>query len=119
MRHRPFRVADLQEPDLSEVDVHDALAEITGGRGPDACIDAVGLEAHGYGAQFVYDRAKQAMKLELDRPTALRQAIRECRNGGIVSIIGAYVGYDDKFPLGPLMNRSLTIRATGTPGSGS
>ncbi|WP_437653179.1 zinc-dependent alcohol dehydrogenase [Sorangium sp. So ce1182] len=93
-----------------EVDVHDALAELTGGRGPDACIDAVGLEAHGHGLMFAYDRTKQALKLETDRPIALREAIRACRNGGTVSVIGVYGGFIDKFPMGSLMNRSLTLR---------
>jgi threonine dehydrogenase-like Zn-dependent dehydrogenase len=93
-----------------EVDVHDALAEMTGGRGPDACIDAVGMEAHGHGVEFAYDRAKQAMRLETDRPIALREAIRACRNGGIVSVIGVYGGFIDKFPMGAVLNRGLTIR---------
>ncbi|MGK3990292.1 zinc-dependent alcohol dehydrogenase [Sorangium sp. So ce136] len=93
-----------------EVDVHDALAALTGGRGPDACIDAVGLEAHGHGLMFAYDRTKQALKLETDRPIALREAIRACRNGGTVSVIGVYGGFIDKFPMGSLMNRSLTLR---------
>jgi threonine dehydrogenase-like Zn-dependent dehydrogenase len=96
--------------DYDEVDVQEALADLTGGRGPDACIDAVGLEAHAHGVTYAYDRAKQALKLESDRPTALRQAIRACRNGGVVSIIGAYGGFIDKFPIGSVMNRSLTIR---------
>lgn len=94
-----------------EVDVQEALAELTGGRGPDACIDAVGTEAHGHGPMFAYDRAKQAMKLETDRPIALREAIRACRNGGVVSVIGVYGGFIDKFPMGAVMNRSLTIRS--------
>jgi threonine dehydrogenase-like Zn-dependent dehydrogenase len=93
-----------------EVDVRDALKEMTGGRGPDACIDAVGMEAHSPGVLGAYDRAKQAMMLETDRPIALRQAIMSCRNGGIVSVIGVYGGFIDKFPMGSLMNRSLTIR---------
>ena len=93
-----------------EVDVMDALREMTGGRGPDACIDAVGMEAHGHGPQYAYDRAKQAVRLESDRPIALRQAIMACRNGGTVSVIGVYGGFIDKFPMGALMNRSLTIR---------
>lgn len=94
-----------------EVDVQDALTEMTGGRGPDACIDAVGLEAHGHGAMFAYDRAKQALNLETDRPIALREAIQACRSGGTVSIIGAYGGFIDNFPIGAVMNRSLTIRS--------
>jgi threonine dehydrogenase-like Zn-dependent dehydrogenase len=91
-----------------EVDVGESLKEMTGGRGPDACIDAVGMEAHG--TAFLYDRVKQAMKLEQDRPIALREAIMNVRNGGTVSIIGVYSGFIDKFPAGSMMNRSLTIR---------
>jgi threonine dehydrogenase-like Zn-dependent dehydrogenase len=97
--------------DYEETDVLDALREMTGGRGPDACIDAVGMEAHGLGVAAVYDRARQAMMLETDRPVALRQAIMACRNGGTVSVIGVYGGFIDKFPMGAVMNRSLTIRA--------
>jgi threonine dehydrogenase-like Zn-dependent dehydrogenase len=96
--------------DYEETNVLEALKELTGGRGPDACIDAVGLEAHAPGIQGYYDRAKQSMRLESDRIPALRQAILACRNGGTVSIVGVYSGFDDKFPLGSLMNRSLTIR---------
>jgi threonine dehydrogenase-like Zn-dependent dehydrogenase len=94
-----------------QVDVQDALRELTGGRGPDSCIDAVGLEAHGHGAVYAYDRAKQALMLEPDRPLALRQAIQACRNGGTVSVIGVYGGFIDKFPMGTVVNRSLTIKS--------
>jgi threonine dehydrogenase-like Zn-dependent dehydrogenase len=94
-----------------EVDsVSQALNELTGGRGPDACIDAVGMEAHGHGPMYAYDRAKQAVKLETDRPIALREAIMSCKNGGTVSVIGVYGGFIDKFPMGSLMNRSLTLK---------
>ena len=94
-----------------EVDnVVDTLNEITGGRGPDHCIDAVGLEAHAPGIQYAYDRAKQAMMLETGRPIALRQAAMACRNGGTISVIGVYGGFIDKFPMGSIMNRSLTIK---------
>jgi threonine dehydrogenase-like Zn-dependent dehydrogenase len=96
--------------DYEEVDIYEALKDMTGGRGPDACIDAVGMEAHAPGFAGTYDRAKQAMMLETDRPIALRQAIMACRNGGIVSVIGVYGGFIDKFPMGSVMNRSLTIR---------
>jgi threonine dehydrogenase-like Zn-dependent dehydrogenase len=92
-------------------DVHESLLEKTGGRGPDACIDAVGLEAHAHGIMYAYDRAKQATMLESDRPLALRDAIRECRNGGVISVIGVYGGFIDKFPMGAIVNRSLTIRS--------
>jgi threonine dehydrogenase-like Zn-dependent dehydrogenase len=94
-----------------ETSVLEALKELTGGRGPDACIDAVGLEAHAPGVHGLYDKAKQSMRWENDRIAALRQAILSCRNGGTVSIVGVYGGYDDKFPLGSIMNRSLTIRS--------
>jgi threonine dehydrogenase-like Zn-dependent dehydrogenase len=93
-----------------ETDVYDTLKEMTGGRGPDACIDAVGMEAHAPGILYAYDRAKQAMMLETDRAYALRQAIMACRNGGTVSVIGVYGGFIDKFPFGSVMNRSLTIK---------
>jgi len=93
-----------------EVDVYDALKDMTAGRGPDACIDAVGLESHVPGPLYAYDRAKQAIGLETDRPYALRQAIMACRNGGTVSVIGVYGGFVDKFPMGSLMNRSLTLK---------
>jgi threonine dehydrogenase-like Zn-dependent dehydrogenase len=93
-----------------ETNVLEAIKELTGGRGPDACIDAVGLEAHTPGLHGLYDKAKQSMRWESDRISALRQAILSCRNGGTVSVIGVYAGYDDKFPLGSVMNRSLTIK---------
>jgi threonine dehydrogenase-like Zn-dependent dehydrogenase len=103
---------DADVVNYEQVDsVSDALAEMTGGRGPDACIDAVGMEAHGHGLEYLYDRTKQALKMEMDRPIALRQAIMACRNGGIVSVIGVYGGLIDKFPMGTVMNRGLTIRS--------
>jgi threonine dehydrogenase-like Zn-dependent dehydrogenase len=94
-----------------ETDVYEALQELTGGRGPDACIDAVGLEAHSPGAMYAVDRTKQALMLETDRPLALRQAIRCCRNGGTVSVIGVYGGFIDHFPMGAIVNRSLTLKS--------
>jgi threonine dehydrogenase-like Zn-dependent dehydrogenase len=93
-----------------ETSVQETLLQLTAGRGPDACIDAVGMEAHGHHAMYAYDRAKQALMLETDRPLALREAIMSCRNGGVVSVIGVYGGFIDKFPMGSVMNRSLTIR---------
>jgi len=95
-----------------EVDhVPEALKELTGGRGPDACIDAVGMESHHHGPLYAYDRVKQAARLETDRPFALREAIMSCRSGGIVSVIGVYGGLVDKFPMGAVMNRGLTIKS--------
>ena len=94
-----------------ETDVEEALRELTGGRGPDACIDAVGMEAHSPTIMYAVDRAKQAVMLETDRPLALRQAIRTCKNGGIVSVIGVYGGFIDNFPMGAIVNRSLTLKS--------
>jgi threonine dehydrogenase-like Zn-dependent dehydrogenase len=94
-----------------EVGVLAALKDLTGGRGPDACIDAVGMEAHTDLAPLqVYDRVKQAVRLETDRGPALREAIMACRNGGTVSVIGVYGGLMDKFPVGSWMNRSITLK---------
>jgi len=94
-----------------EQDVHETLMEMTGGRGPDSCIDAVGMEAHSANhLLYAMDRVKQAMKIEVDRPLALREAILACKNGGTVSVIGVYGGFIDAFPMGALMNRSLRIR---------
>jgi len=96
---------------FEEVDVRSTLLALTGGRGPDKCIDAVGLEAtHGASHLNAYDRVKQLTRSETDRPHALRQAILSCRSGGIVSVIGVYGGMIDKFPAGAWMNRALTLR---------
>jgi threonine dehydrogenase-like Zn-dependent dehydrogenase len=101
-----------------EVDsVIDTLKEMTGGRGPDACIDAVGMEAnghHGHLLEFAYDRVKQAMMAESDRPIALREAILSCRNGGTLSVPGVYSGFIDKLPFGSIMNRSITVKTGQT-----
>jgi threonine dehydrogenase-like Zn-dependent dehydrogenase len=98
-----------------DVDVRDALQELTAGRGPDAVIDAAGLEAHHSNpALNAYDRTKQATRMETERGHALRQAILSVRSGGVVSIVGVYGGFMDKFPIGSLMNRSLTVRTGQT-----
>jgi threonine dehydrogenase-like Zn-dependent dehydrogenase len=98
--------------DYEQTSVLEALDDMTGGRGPDACIDAVGLESHhSFVPLHAYDRVKQAARLETDRPHALREAILACRNGGIVSVIGVYAGLIDKFPMGAVMNRGLTIKS--------
>jgi len=94
-----------------QTDVYEMLQELTAGRGPDACIDAVGLEAHSHGPMYAVDRTKQALMLESDRPLALRQAIRCCKNGGVVSVSGVYGGFIDHFPMGAIVNRALTIRS--------
>jgi threonine dehydrogenase-like Zn-dependent dehydrogenase len=96
-----------EDPDIVE-----QLKELTGGRGPDAVIDAVGMEAaHGHGALHAVDRVKQASRSESDRGHALRDAILSCRPGGIVSVIGVYGGLLDKFPSGAFMNKGLTLKA--------
>jgi threonine dehydrogenase-like Zn-dependent dehydrogenase len=97
--------------DYEEQDVYDALMDMTGGIGPDACIDAVGTESHMPGPLYAYDRFKQMLMLETDRPFALRQAIMACRNGGTISVIGVYGGFVDKFPMGSFFNRSLTMKS--------
>jgi threonine dehydrogenase-like Zn-dependent dehydrogenase len=97
-----------------EVNIHEALKDMTGGRGPDSCIDAVGMEGHAPGIAGAYDWAKQAMFLETDRPIALRQAILACRSGGTVSVAGVYGGFIDKFPMGAIVNRSLTLKSGQT-----
>ena len=90
----------------SNENIYEALKEISGGRGPDSCIDAVGMEAHG----SVYDSVKHSMRLENDRPTVLRQAMRICRKGGTLSIPGVYSGFIDKIPFGMAFAKSLTLR---------
>ncbi len=96
--------------DYTKVDVFESLKELTGGRGPDCCIEAVGMEAHGPGLEYAYDRVKQALFLESDRGEALRQAILCCRKGGVVSVLGVF-GVMDKFPMGVIMNKGLTLRS--------
>ena len=87
-----------------------ALKELTSSRGPDSCIDAVGMEAHGTGIANFYDKIKQSVMLESDRPTALREVIQACRKGGTISIGGVYGGIIDKFPIGAAFNKGLTFR---------
>jgi threonine dehydrogenase-like Zn-dependent dehydrogenase len=97
-----------------EIDVGEALKEMTGGRGPDAVMDAVGMEAHGMGLEGFYDKAMQAVKIETDRPNVLRQAIVACRKGGTVSVPGVYTGFIDKMPMGAFMNKGLTMKTGQT-----
>jgi threonine dehydrogenase-like Zn-dependent dehydrogenase len=95
-------------------DVQTALRDLTGGRGPDACIDAVGLEAHMHGIVGAYDRAKQALRLSSERPGVLRQAIQACRKGGTVSVPGVYGAFVDKLPFGSIVNKAITIKSGQT-----
>jgi len=99
---------------FNEVDVLDALRDMTGNRGPDACMDMVGMEASGHGVIHAMDRAKQMMRMEMDRPIVLRQAIIACRKGGTVSVPGVYAGFVDKVPIGAFMNKGLTMKTGQT-----
>jgi threonine dehydrogenase-like Zn-dependent dehydrogenase len=103
--------AGAETINYEDVDVQEALREMTAGRGPDHCIDAVGMEGHSPGLAGMYDKMKTNMYLETDRPVALREAILACRSGGTVSVAGVYGGFLDKFPMGAIVNRSLTLRS--------
>ena len=103
--------AGAETLNYEEVSVLEALEQMTGGRGPDHCIDAVGLEGHSPGIAFAYDKLKTNLFMETDRPVALREAILACRSGGTVSVAGVYGGFIDKFPMGAIVNRSLTLKS--------
>jgi threonine dehydrogenase-like Zn-dependent dehydrogenase len=100
----------LRTINFDEEEVYDRLLELTGGRGPDACIDAVGLESHGTSVDALLDYAKAYAYLATDRPHALRQAIYCCRKGGTVSVPGVYGGFLDKFNFGPAFAKGLTFK---------
>ena len=109
------RAGNADTLNYEKVDIYEALQEMTGGRGPDRCIDAVGTEAHSsLGIGEVYDKVKQQLRIETDRPHVLREALRCCRKGGTLSIPGVYLGVGDKIPLGVLMNKAITIRTGQT-----
>ncbi len=111
MRTPQGRVIPLN---FDEFDIQIALRDLTGGRGPDACIDAVGLEAHGKGLWAQYDSLRTALKLQRDRPVVLREMIQACRKGGTISIPGVYGGYMDHAPIGAIFNKGLQMRAGQT-----
>jgi threonine dehydrogenase-like Zn-dependent dehydrogenase len=102
--------AGAETIDYEGTDVVETLKQLTGGRGPDACIDAVGMEAHSTGFDALYDRTKQAVRMQFDRPHVLREAIQACRKGGVVSIPGVYGGFLDKIPFGAAFAKGLTFR---------
>ncbi|MCC6142367.1 MAG: glutathione-dependent formaldehyde dehydrogenase, partial [Candidatus Hydrogenedentes bacterium] len=108
------RQAGAETFNFKDEEVFDELIETTGGRGPDSCIDAVGLEAHGTSLDAIYDRAKVAMYMATDRIHVLRQAAHACRKGGTLSIPGVYAGFADKFPIGQIFSKALTIRCGQT-----
>jgi threonine dehydrogenase-like Zn-dependent dehydrogenase len=100
--------------DYEQQGVYDRLMEMTSGRGPDRCIDAVGSEAHAPGLIGAYDKIKQTVRLETDRPHVIREALRCCRKGGTLSVPGVYIGFADKIPLGTMMNKGISIRTGQT-----
>jgi threonine dehydrogenase-like Zn-dependent dehydrogenase len=103
--------AEAETVDYTENDdVIETLKQLTGGRGPDRCIDAVGMEAHGTTMPALYDEVKQSVRLEMDRPNVLRQAIQACRKGGVVSIPGVYGGFLDKIPMGAALAKGLVLK---------
>jgi threonine dehydrogenase-like Zn-dependent dehydrogenase len=112
----PERLAQVRDNigaetlDYSSTEVLAELREWSGGRGPDVCIEAVGMEAHSTRPDFAYDQLKVQLRLQSDRPTAMREAILAARKGGSVFVLGVYGGFVDKFPLGALMNKGLTVR---------
>ncbi|WP_166260143.1 zinc-dependent alcohol dehydrogenase [Marinobacter salicampi] len=112
-RRQKAEIVDLNDLPNS-FQLVDKLKTMTSGRGPDSCIDAVGMEAHGMGIEHMYDRAKQMLRFETDRPNAFRQALMSCRKGGTVSVPGVYGGIADKIPLGSMMNKALTIKTGQT-----
>jgi threonine dehydrogenase-like Zn-dependent dehydrogenase len=105
------RELGVETLNYEKTDIDAELRERSGGRGPDVCIEAIGLEAHTPGAMYRYEQVKQQLRIETDRPHALRQAIVACRKGGTVSVLGVFVGLIDKFPMGALLNKGLTLRA--------
>jgi threonine dehydrogenase-like Zn-dependent dehydrogenase len=106
--------AGAETINYEEMDAGVAVKEMTGGRGPDCCIDAVGMEAHGTGVMALYDTVKQAIRMETGRALVLRQAIVACRKGGKVSVPGVYGGFIDKMPMGAFVNKGLTMRSGQT-----
>lgn len=107
MAERDGRTEVINYADVNAVE---ALKLLTGGMGPDVCIDAVGMEAHSFGLEGLYDRARQTVRIETGRPHALREAIQACRKGGTVSLAGLYGGFLDAIPIGAAFHKSLTLK---------
>ena len=110
--HQAAKYAGAETLHYERDDVAGELRERSGGRGPDVCIEAVGMEAHSPGPQFVYDQLKQQLRQQTDRPIAVRDAVHACRKGGSVFVLGVFAGFVDKFPLGAMMNKGLTVRGS-------
>lgn len=97
---------------FSEQNVFEVLKQMTSGNGPDVCIDAVGMEADSKGLMGVYDKAKQKLRMQTGRPSVLREAIKSCRKGGTLYVLGVYAGWVDKFPIGILMNKGINLKGS-------
>jgi threonine dehydrogenase-like Zn-dependent dehydrogenase len=108
------QAAGAETLNSDEVDITETLHDLTGNQGPDACMDVVGMEAAGHGVLFAMDRAKQISRIQMDRPTVLRQVIMACKKGGTVSVPGVYAGFIDKIPMGAFMNKGLTMKTGQT-----
>jgi threonine dehydrogenase-like Zn-dependent dehydrogenase len=113
-RRRMAEAGGAETLDSMDPDVFDRLLYMTGGVGPDSCIDAVGMEAHGPHLDYYYDKVKTMTLMATDRLSALRQAIHTCRKGGTVSVPGVYGGFLDKFPFGAVVSKGLTIKSGQT-----
>jgi threonine dehydrogenase-like Zn-dependent dehydrogenase len=113
-RRRMAEAAGAETLDSMDPDVFERLRDMTGGIGPDSCIDAVGMEAHGAHLDYYYDKAKTMAMMATDRISALRQAIHACRKGGTVSVPGVYGGFIDKVPFGAVVNKALTVKSGQT-----
>jgi threonine dehydrogenase-like Zn-dependent dehydrogenase len=114
-RMKLAREAGAETLDFNDEEgVIESLKQMTGGRGPDSCMDAVGMEAHGTSMGAIYDRIKTATYLATDRPNVLRQAVIACRKAGTVSVPGVYGGFIDKFPMGAFVNKGLTMKSGQT-----
>jgi threonine dehydrogenase-like Zn-dependent dehydrogenase len=105
---------DDKDEEGNEANLFDQLKSMTDGRGPDSCMDAVGMEAHGTDPGMIYDWIKMGLRMATDRPNVLRQAIQACRKGGHVSVPGVYAGFLDKIPFGAVVNKGLTIKSGQT-----
>ena len=116
----PYRLRMAEEAGAETInydevkDVVQALKDMTGNIGPDSCMDAVGMEAHGHGLMYLVDKVKQKARIETDRPIVLRECIQACRKGGTVSVPGVYGGFDDMLPMGAFMNKGLTMKTGQT-----
>jgi threonine dehydrogenase-like Zn-dependent dehydrogenase len=110
--HQVEKYVGAETLNYERADVIGELRERSGGRGPDVCIEAVGMEAHSARPDYLYDQLKQQLRVQTDRPTAVREAVYACRKGGSVFILGVFGGMVDKFPLGAVVNKGLTVRGS-------